>query len=142
MNIFKNYLSKDKQQLISAIESSAAVMLSFISETKMDTTALPNIPKNTDDLDGYMLQVYEIKLTSILVELKKLFDLDHSRHLYVRQISKDIVKSYTSLVTDAWHTELSSVIVVDGVNTLEPKDTVTKIREAINNLVDHCVVLS
>ena len=46
-------------------------MLSFISETKMDTTALPNIPKNIDDLDGYMLQVYEIKLSSILVELKK-----------------------------------------------------------------------
>ena len=139
MNIFKNYLSKEKQQLRSAIESSAAVILSFISETKMDTTALPDIPKHIDDLDGYLLQVYEIKLTSILIELKNLFDLDHSRHLDVRQISKDIVKSYTSLVTDVWHTELS---VVDGLDTLKPKDTVTKIRETINSLVDYCVVLS
>ena len=138
MNIFKNYLSKEKQQLISAIESSAAVILSFISETKMDTTALPDIPKHIDNLDGYLLQVYEIKLTSILIELKNLFDLDHSRHLDVRQISKDIVKSYTSLVTDVWHTELS---VVDGLDTLKPKDTVTKIRETINSLVDYCVVL-
>ena len=139
MNIFKNYLSKEKQQLRSATESSAAVILSFISETKMDTTALPDIPKHIDDLDGYLLQVYEIKLTSILIELKNLFDLDHSRHLDVRQISKDIVKSYTSLVTDVWHTELS---VVDGLDTLKPKDTVTKIRETINSLVDYCVILS
>ena len=138
MNIFKNYLSKEKQQLRSAIESSAAVILSFISETKMDTTALPDIPKHIDDLDGYLLQVYEIKLTSILIELKNLFDLDHSRHLDVRQISKDIVKSYTSLVTDVWHTELS---VIDGLDTLKPKDIVTKIRETINSLVDYCVVL-
>ena len=139
MNIFKNYLSKEIQQLISATESSAAVILSFISETKIDTTALPDISKHIDDLDGYLLQVYEIKLTSILVELKNLFDLDHSRHLDVRQISKDIVKSYISLVTDVWHTELS---VVDRLDTLKPKDIVTKIRETINNLVDYCVVLS
>ena len=140
MNIFKYYLSKEKQQLIFAIESSVAALaiLSSISETKMDTIALPKIPKHTDDLDGYMLQVYEIKLTSILAELKNLFDLDHSRHLDVRQISKDIVKSYTSLVTDVWHTELSAF---DGLDTLKPKDTVTKIRETINSLVDYCVVL-
>ena len=139
MNIFKYYLSKEKQQLIFAIESSVAAILASISETKMDTTALPKIPKHTDDLDGYMVQVYEIKLTSILVELKNLFDLDHSRHLDVRQVSKDIVKSYTSLVTDVWHTELSEI---DGLDTLKPKDTVTKIRETINSLVDYCVVLS
>lgn len=131
-------MSKEKQQLVSAIESSAAAIFSSISETKMDTTALPDMPKHIDDLDGYMLQVYEIKLTSILFELKNLFELDHSRHLNVRQVSKDIVNSYTSLVTDVWHTELS---VVDGLDTLKPKDTVTKIRETINSLANYCVVL-
>ena len=139
MKIFKYYLAKEKEQLVSVIESSAAAILSSISETKMDTTALPDIPKHIDDLDGYMLQVYEIKRTLILVELKNLFDLDHSRHLDVRQVSKDIVKSYMSLVTDVWHTELSAI---DGIDTLKPKDTMTKIRETINSLVDHCVVLS
>ena len=108
----------------------------------MDTTALPAMPKNENNFDSYMLRIYELKLTSVLAELKDLFDLDHSRHLDLRQTNKDIVESYTSLVTDAWHTELLQKSVVDRLDTLKPKDIVTDIREAINNIVDHCVILS
>ena len=106
----------------------------------MDTTNLPVVPTNKDDLDGFLLQVYEIKMTSILAELKNLFDLDHSRYLNIRQTSKDIVQSYTSLVTDVWHTE----VLVDrlDLSTIKPKDIVTEIRETINKLIDNCVILS
>ena len=125
--------------MISAVESSAAIIMSFIYESNMDTTNLPVVPTK-DDLDGYLLQVYGIKLTSILVELKNLFDLDHSRYLNIRQNSKDIVQSYTSLVTDVWHTE----VLVDRLNlsAIKPKDIVTEIRETINKLIDNCVILA
>lgn len=140
MKVFKNYLSKEKWQLTFAVESSAAVIISFISKTKMDATTLPDMPKTEKDMDSYMLQVYEITLTSMLVELKDLFDSDHSRYLDLRQISKDIVKSYTSLVTDVWHTELSQK-TVDKLDTLKPKDVVSCIRATINHLVDCCVII-
>ena len=105
----------------------------------MDTTNLPVVPTK-DDLDGYLLQVYEIKLTSILVELKNLFDLDHSRYLNIRQTSKDIVQSYSSLVTDIWHTE----VLVDklDLSTIRPKDIVTEIRGTIKKLIDNCVIIA
>ena len=141
MKIFKNYLSTEKRHFISAVESSTSV-ISFFSKSKMDTTALPAMPKNENNFDSYMLRIYELKLTSVLAELKNLFDLDHSRHLDLRQTNKDIVESYTSLVTDVWHTELLQKSVVDRLDTLKPKDIVTDIREAINNIVDHCVILS
>ena len=89
-----------------------------------------------------MLRIYELKLTSVLVELKDLFDVDHSRYLGLRQTNKDIVESYTSLVTDVWHTELLQKSIVDRLDTLKPKDIVTDIRKVINDLVDCCVVLS
>ena len=133
--MFKKYLSTEKKHLISAMESSASVIISFFSEGKMDTTALPVMPKNENNFDSYMLQVYKLRLTSILGELKDLFDLDHSRHLDIRQVNKDIVESYTSLVTDVWHTELLEKSVVDRLDTLQPKDTVTDIRESINNIL-------
>ena len=120
-----------------AVESSAAVI---ISKTKMDATTLPEMPITEKDMDSYMLQVYEITLTSILVELKDLFDSDHSRHLDLRQISKDILKSYTSLLTDVWHTELSQK-TVDELDTLKPKYVVSCIRATINHLVDRCVII-
>ena len=142
MKIFKNYLSTEKRHFISAMESSASVIVSFLSKSKMDTTALPAMPKNENNFDSYMLQIYELKLTSILVELKDLFDVDHSRHLDLRQVNKDIVESYTSLITDVWHTELLQKSVVDRLDTLKPKDIVTDVREVINNLVDCCVILS
>ena len=77
------------------------------------------------------------------LELKDLFDLDHSRHLDIRQVNKDIVESYTSLVTDVWHTELLEKSLVDRLDTLQPKDTVTDImiKEAINNIIVMITVL-
>ena len=54
------------------MESSASVIISFFSKSKMDTTALPAMPENGNNFDSYMLQIYELKLTSVLVELKNL----------------------------------------------------------------------
>ena len=117
--------------------------MTFLSESKMDSTApLPAMPKNKDHWDDYLLQIYEIKLTFFLVELKNLFDSGHSKHLDIRQINKDIVNSYTSLVTDVWHTEIAQKLEVDSLDTLKHKDAVNKIKEVINKLVDKCVIMS
>ena len=75
----------------------------------------------------YMIQVYEIKLTSILVELKNKFDSDHLRHLGLRQTSKDILRSYTSLVTDVWHTEI--ITGIDNMETLKAKNAWLKLKK-------------
>ena len=52
MKIFKNYLSTEKRHFISVVESSASVIISFFSKSKMDTTALPAMPKSENNFDS------------------------------------------------------------------------------------------